>query len=86
MRVSQGLCRQIAYLLANGLKAPLGTIPHLYRYATMPLTILLIVLVLALIGGLPSWPHAQTWSWGPSGFLGVVIVLIILWLLIGHRL
>lgn len=65
-----------------------GTIPQRHRYATMLLAILIIVLVLALIGGLPSWPHAQTWGWGPSGFLGVVIVLILLllWLLIGHRL
>ncbi|HEX6733631.1 MAG TPA: DUF3309 family protein [Azonexus sp.] len=45
-------------------------------------TILLIVLVLLLIGALPSWPYSSSWGYAPSGILGtILIVLLILWLL-----
>ena len=45
-------------------------------------TILLIVLILVLIGAIPAWPHSRGWGYGPSGGLGlVVVVLLILWLL-----
>ena len=35
-------------------------------------TVLLIVLILLLIGAIPSWPHSRSWGYGPSGILGVV--------------
>ena len=38
-------------------------------------TILLIVLILMLIGAIPSWPHSRSWGYGPSGGLGLVVVL-----------
>ncbi len=45
-------------------------------------TILLIVLVLLLIGAIPSWPHSRGWGYGPSGGLGLVLViLLVLWLM-----
>lgn len=45
-------------------------------------TILMIVLVLLLIGALPTWPHSASWGYAPSGLLGtLLIVLLILWLL-----
>ena len=45
-------------------------------------TILLIVLVLLLIGAIPSWPYSRNWGYGPSGGLGLVLaILLILWLL-----
>ena len=45
-------------------------------------TILLILLVLLLIGAIPTWPHSREWGYGPSGGLGlVVMILLILWLL-----
>lgn len=45
-------------------------------------TILLIVLVLLLIGAIPAWPHSRSWGYGPSGGLGlVVIILLVLWLM-----
>ena len=47
-------------------------------------TILLIVLVLMLIGALPSWPHSSTWGYGPSGGLGVVVVILVILLLMGR--
>jgi hypothetical protein len=45
-------------------------------------TILLIVLILMLLGAIPTWPHSREWGYGPSGGLGaIVIILVILWLL-----
>jgi len=41
-------------------------------------TILLIVLVLLLLGAVPSWPHSRQWGYGPSGILGLVLVIILL--------
>ena len=48
-------------------------------------TILLIVLILMLIGVLPTWPHARTWGYGPSGILGVVLVVVIVLLVMGRN-
>jgi hypothetical protein len=45
-------------------------------------TILLIILILMLIGALPTWPHSRGWGYGPSGGLGtVLLILLILYLL-----
>jgi hypothetical protein len=47
-------------------------------------TILLIILILALIGVIPSWPHSRSWGYGPSGLLGIVVVVVIILLLMGR--
>lgn len=47
-------------------------------------TLLLIVLVLLLVGALPAWPHAQSWGYGPSGVLSVLLVIFIVLLLTGR--
>jgi hypothetical protein len=47
-------------------------------------TILLILLVLLLIGALPSWPHSKSWGYYPSGGLGVVFLLVVVLLLMGR--
>lgn len=47
-------------------------------------TLLLIVLVLMLIGAIPSWPHSRSWGYGPSGGLGVVVVILIVLLVMGR--
>jgi hypothetical protein len=47
-------------------------------------TILLIVLILLLIGAIPSWPHSRSWGYGPSGGLGLVVVILIVLLLMGR--
>ena len=46
-------------------------------------TILLIVLILALIGVLPTWPHSSSWGYGPSGTVGLIVVVIIILLVMG---
>lgn len=48
------------------------------------LTILLIVLVLILIGALPTWPYSAGWGYYPSGTLGVVVVVLVVLLLLGR--
>ena len=47
-------------------------------------TILLIILVLFLIGALPSWPHSANWGYYPSGGLGLVLLILIILVLLGH--
>ncbi|MGV8893859.1 MAG: DUF3309 domain-containing protein [Burkholderiaceae bacterium] len=47
-------------------------------------TILLIVLILILIGALPSWPHSQSWGYFPSGIVGIVVVILLIMLLTGR--
>lgn len=47
-------------------------------------TILIILLILALIGGLPSWPYSAGWGYYPSGGIGIVLVILIILLLIGR--
>jgi hypothetical protein len=47
-------------------------------------TLLLIVLVLMLIGAIPSWPHSRSWGYGPSGGLGLIVVILVILLLMGR--
>lgn len=46
-------------------------------------TILLIILILLLIGALPTWPHSSGWGYYPSGGLGLVLVVVLVLLLLG---
>jgi hypothetical protein len=47
-------------------------------------TILLIVVVLALLGALPSWPHSRSWGYAPSGVIGIVAVVLLVMLAAGR--
>ena len=47
-------------------------------------TILLIILILFLIGALPTWPHSRNWGYGPSGISGVIVIILIIMLLTGR--
>jgi hypothetical protein len=49
-------------------------------------TILLIILVLLLVGALPSWPYSRGWGYYPSGGLGLVVVVLLVLLLAGRLL
>jgi hypothetical protein len=46
-------------------------------------TILLIILVLLLIGALPTWPHSSGWGYYPSGGLGLLLVIVLILVLLG---
>ncbi len=47
-------------------------------------TVLLIVLILVLVGVLPTWPHARNWGYGPSGIVGAVVLILIVLFLMGR--
>ena len=46
-------------------------------------TILLIILILLLIGALPTWPHSRSWGYYPSGGIGLILVILLIFVLIG---
>lgn len=47
-------------------------------------TILLIVLILFLVGALPTWSHSANWGYGPSGGLGLIVLVLVVLLLMGR--
>ena len=47
-------------------------------------TILIIILLLMLVGVLPTWPHSRSWGYYPSGGLGLVLIIILVLLLLGR--
>jgi hypothetical protein len=46
-------------------------------------TILLIILILILLGTIPAWPHSRNWGYGPSGGVGLLVVVLLVLLLMG---
>jgi hypothetical protein len=50
----------------------------------MLLTILVVVLLLALLGALPTWPYSRSWGYYPSGGLGLVVLILVILLLLGR--
>jgi hypothetical protein len=46
-------------------------------------TILLIILVLALVGVIPTWPHSREWGYGPSGGVGLILLIVLILFLMG---
>lgn len=47
-------------------------------------TILLIILIVILIGALPTWPHSSGWGYYPSGGIGLVLIIVIILLVMGR--
>jgi hypothetical protein len=47
-------------------------------------TILIVILILALLGTLPTWPHSRNWGYYPSGGLGLVLIVVVILLLLGR--
>jgi hypothetical protein len=46
-------------------------------------TVLLVLLILLLLGALPTWPHSRSWGYAPSGGVGLLLVILIVLLLLG---
>jgi hypothetical protein len=44
-------------------------------------TILIVILILMLLGMLPTWPHSRSWGYGPSGGVGLIVVILIILIL-----
>jgi len=47
-------------------------------------TILLIILILVVVGALPTWPYSGGWGYGPGGILGLILVIVIILALLGR--
>jgi hypothetical protein len=47
-------------------------------------TILLVILILMLLGAIPAWPHSRSWGYGPSGGLGLVVIVLLILVLTGR--
>jgi uncharacterized protein DUF3309 len=50
----------------------------------MLLTILIVVLLLMMVGALPRWNHSRSWGYFPSSGVGLVLVIVVVLLLVGH--
>jgi hypothetical protein len=48
------------------------------------ITILIVVAVLMLLGALPAWPHSRSWGYGPSGGLGLIVLILVILMLSGR--
>ena len=46
-------------------------------------TVLIIILILILLGAFPSWPYSRGWGYGPSGVVGLMLVILLILLLLG---
>ncbi|MDQ1272696.1 MAG: hypothetical protein QG591_1326 [Planctomycetota bacterium] len=47
-------------------------------------TILIVVLILILLGVIPTWPHSRSWGYKPTGAIGLIVVIILILLLLGR--
>jgi hypothetical protein len=47
-------------------------------------TILLIILILLLLGALPTWPYSSSWGYYPSGGLGLIVIIVLILILLGR--
>ncbi len=47
-------------------------------------TVLLVILILMLVGVLPTWPHSRTWGYVPSGTVGLILVVLLILVLVGR--
>lgn len=47
-------------------------------------TLLIIILILILIGALPTWSHSKSWGYGPSGALGAIVLIVLILVLTGR--
>ena len=47
-------------------------------------TILLVILILALVGIIPIWPHSRSWGYAPSGGIGLIVLILVILLLLGR--
>jgi hypothetical protein len=47
-------------------------------------TIILVILIFALLGVIPTWPHSRSWGYGPSGVLGTILIIVLILMLLGR--
>lgn len=72
-------------LVGNDEEGDAESASQILRRADMTIgTILLVILILLLIGAIPSWPYSRQWGFGPSGGLGVILVVVVVLLFMGR--
>jgi hypothetical protein len=47
-------------------------------------TIVIVILILFLVGALPTWPHSRSWGYAPTGVLGTVLIIVLILYLLGR--
>ncbi|MEQ1621247.1 MAG: DUF3309 family protein [Methylococcales bacterium] len=47
-------------------------------------TILLVIIILMLVGAIPTWPHSRNWGYRPSGGLGLILIILLILILMGR--
>ena len=47
-------------------------------------TVLLVLLILMLVGALPTWPYSRSWGYGPTGGLGAILIILLILVLLGR--
>jgi hypothetical protein len=88
-QMAVGACQdRLVWAMVAGQRnsAPVGgRTDKLERSYTMSIgSILLIILVLALLGAFPAWPHSKNWGYYPSGVLGTIVLILLILLLMGR--
>jgi hypothetical protein len=74
--------REIGHLRATDEPFRTRVVSLLHQREDFMTTIIIVILVLVLIGALPTWGHSRNWGYAPSGLLGTILVIVlILWLL-----
>jgi hypothetical protein len=79
-----GICKRFAFLPA-GQRPECNTTSQNEKELIMGIgTILIIILILLLVGGLPVFPHSRSWGYGPSGIIGTILVILLILVLLGR--
>jgi Na+/melibiose symporter-like transporter len=67
-----------------GIKPPICCFFNWREFIMSLGTILIIILILVLIGVIPTWPHSTGWGYGPSGLVGTILVILLILVLLGR--
>ena len=46
-------------------------------------TVLIVLLILILLGVIPTWPHSKNWGYGPGGIVGIILIILLILILLG---
>ena len=61
-----------------------GCTPRVQQKEMKIRLIVLIIIIILLVGAFPTWPHSQSWGYGPSGILGTILIIVLILFLLGR--
>ena len=70
--------------ISQRMRTAAAAIPTIFLQGYAMGLILLIILILVVIGAFPRWPHSRGWGYGPSGIVGLIVIVLIIMLLTGR--